>query len=199
MNPRRSRSSLLVAAVLALGAGALMLMLPAAPPPLRVGSPAPDLLLARLNDATAGAELGEERSLSEQRGRVVLVNFWATWCPPCRDEAPSLERLYRRFSRDGLEIYAVSIDERGALDSVAEFRREFDLTLPVLLDPSRRAYRDYQATGVPETFVVSPDGRLVERVVGPRDWDQPRYAALVERLLGSPRPEPLPSGELEGS
>jgi peroxiredoxin len=77
----------------------------------------------------------------------------------------------------------VSIDDPGALDAISKFRDEFDLTFPILLDPDRRAYGAYQATGVPETFVVSPRGQLVEQVVGPRDWDQPRYATLVERLL----------------
>jgi thiol-disulfide isomerase/thioredoxin len=135
-------------------------------------------------DDAGGVGSGPPRSLGELRGKIVFVNFWATWCPPCRDEAPSLERLHRRLAARGLEVLAVSIDDRAAVAAVAEFRRELGLTLPILLDPERTAYLRYQATGVPETFVVGRDGRLVERIVGPRDWDQPRYAALLDRLLG---------------
>jgi thiol-disulfide isomerase/thioredoxin len=149
---------------------------PSLPPPLRVGSEVPEFRLPVLDKA--GPRSVGTQTLSELKGRVVFINFWATWCPPCRDESPSLERLYRRFGPRGLEVLAVSIDDPGALEAVSKFRDEFELT-------ARRAYGAYQATGVPETFVISPEGRLVEQMVGPRDWDQPRYAALVERLAGS--------------
>lgn len=173
-----------LAGLLALVAGGFALLRPSVPPPLRVGAPAPDFRLAVLpaDDQSAPPE---PRSLSELRGRVVFVNFWATWCPPCRDEAPSLDRLHRTLGPRGLEVLAVSIDEPGATETVAEFGRELGLGIPILLDPERDAYRRYQATGVPETFIVGPEGLLVERVVGPRDWDHPRYAALVGRLLDS--------------
>jgi thiol-disulfide isomerase/thioredoxin len=136
------------------------------------------------------------RSLADVQGKVVFVNFWATWCPPCRDEAPSLERLYQRLGPRGLEILAITIDEAGDREPVERFRQELGLTLPILLDPDRDAYRAYQATGVPETFVVSREGRLVERVVGPRDWEEPRYTALVERLLGG---DPAPAAGAQGT
>jgi thiol-disulfide isomerase/thioredoxin len=136
------------------------------------------------------------RSLADAHGKVVFVNFWATWCPPCRDEAPSLERLYQRLGPQGLEVLAVTIDEAGDREAVAKFRQELGLTLPILLDPDRDVYRAYQATGVPETFVVSREGRLVERVVGPRDWEEPRYTALVERLLGG---DPAPGTGAQGT
>jgi peroxiredoxin len=114
---------------------------------------------------------------------VVFVNFWATWCAPCRDEAPALERLYREFSERGFEILAISIDETASRDTVRSFREEFDLTFPILIDPARSIYGAYQATGVPETFLIDPQGRIVERFVGPRGWDEPRYARAIERLL----------------
>ncbi len=121
--------------------------------------------------------------LDAYSGKVVFVNFWATWCTPCRDESPSLDRLYRAFHDRGFEILAVSIDNPDAVGSVSSFRKEFGLSFPIMLDPGRTAYAAYQATGVPETFLIDRRGRIVERVVGPRDWDQPRYASLVERLL----------------
>jgi peroxiredoxin len=184
----RYRGYLLALAAYALVAGAILWFRPAAAPPLRLGSEAPEFRLPILEGARPAPHTAGSRALSELRGRVVFINFWATWCPPCRDEAPSLEKLYRRFRSEGLEVLAVSIDEAGAVEEVSEFREEFGLTFPILLDPERTAYGAYQVTGVPETFVVSPDGRLVEQVVGPRDWDQPRYATLVERLLGGPNP-----------
>ena len=148
--------------------------------PLRIGSNAPELQLPRLS--------GEKLSVAELRGRVVFVNFWGTWCAPCRSEAPSLERMYRKLRPEGFEILAVSIDAPGARDEVLAFRDEFELSFPILLDPGKEAYRAYQATGVPETFMLDRDGQLVERLIGPRDWDQPRYQQAVRRLLTASAP-----------
>jgi peroxiredoxin len=118
----------------------------------------------------------------------VFVNFWATWCPPCRDEAPALERLYRSLHGEGFELLGVSIDDPSARAAVDGFRTEFDLSFPLLLDPDRSAYRAFQATGVPETFLVDRAGRVVERFVGPRDWDEPRYRNAIRALLVDPGP-----------
>jgi cytochrome c biogenesis protein CcmG/thiol:disulfide interchange protein DsbE len=180
---RRGRAASLPL-VLAVGAFAALAGLfawlrPPAEPALRVGSPAPALRLSDL----AGAEV----ALADLRGSVVFVNFWGTWCPPCRDEAPALERLFRELGGEGFSILAVSIDEAGATAQVEAFREEFGLSFPILLDPGREAYAAFGATGVPETFVVDPAGRVVERYVGPRDWEQPRYARAVRRMLEAAR------------
>lgn len=159
----------------AIGLALLVWMRPPADPPLRLGAAAPDFELADLS--------GRITRLSELRGHVVFVNFWATWCPPCRDEAPALETLYGDLREEGFEILAVSIDELAARAAVEQFRDEFRLSFPVLLDPERSAYGDFQATGVPETFLIDRNGRVVERFVGPRDWEQPRYERAVRRLL----------------
>jgi peroxiredoxin len=143
-------------------------------PMVALGSAAPDFQLTDLQ--------GREITLAAQRGRVVFVNFWATWCPPCRDEAPSLQRLYDQLGSESFEILAVSIDAPSAQGEVAEFSREFGLTFPVLLDPNKGAHRAYGVTGVPETYMIDPQGRLVERFIGPRDWDDPRYVRTVRRL-----------------
>lgn len=175
---RRSLPLLLVVGLFALAAGALVVARPPADPPLRSGAPAPDFRLDTLD--------GGRLSLEESRGRVVFVNFWATWCPPCRDEAPGLERLYRDLRGEGFELLAVSIDAPGAREKVDEFRGEFGLSFPILFDPDRRVYEAFQATGVPETFLVDQRGEIVERFVGPRDWEQSRYAAAIRRLLATP-------------
>ncbi len=157
------------------GVGILALLRPPADPPLRAGAKAPAFALAALS----GGEVG----LGDLRGRVVFVNFWATWCPPCRDEAPALERLYRSLRGEGFEVLGVSIDDAGARAAIEGFRAEYGLSFPLLVDADRSAYRAFQATGVPETFLVDREGRLIERFVGPRDWDEPRYAHAIRALL----------------
>ncbi|MCS5628650.1 MAG: redoxin domain-containing protein, partial [Planctomycetes bacterium] len=105
---------------LALAAFLLVWMRPAAEPPLRGGAEAPGFELERLE--------GGEFSLSETRGKVVFVNFWATWCAPCLEEAPSLDRLYRRLRDEGFVVAAVSVDEADAAGKVEQFRSEHDLS-----------------------------------------------------------------------
>jgi cytochrome c biogenesis protein CcmG/thiol:disulfide interchange protein DsbE len=172
---RRSLPLLLVVGLFALAAGALVVSRPSVEPPLRAGAAAPAFRLDSLDGGTL--------ALEESRGRVVFVNFWATWCPPCRDEAPGLERLYRELRDEGFDLLAVSIDAPDAREKVEAFRGEFGLSFPILFDPDRRVYEAFQATGVPETFLVNRRGEIVERFVGPRDWEQSRYAAAIRRLL----------------
>ena len=170
---------LIAVGLFATAVAALVVARPPGDPPLRLGAGAPAFELADLG--------GNAVSLTELRGHVVFVNFWATWCAPCRDEAPSLERLYRDLRGEGLEVVAVSIDDVAAREEVGAFRDEFELSFPILLDPDRRIYGAFQATGVPETFLIDHRGRVAERFVGPRTWTEPRYARAVRRLLGVAR------------
>jgi peroxiredoxin len=178
-------AGLLIVGAVVVAVGAFVTYQGSSSLPLRVGAPAPPFSRADLE--------GREIALETLRGRVVFVNFWATWCPPCRTEAPALERLYQELRQEGFEILALSIDEPGARSEVDSFQREFGLSFPVLLDPGKEAYQAYQATGVPETFMVDPQGRMVERFVGPREWDDPRYARAIRRLL-SAAPEEASGG-----
>ena len=180
MSGRAGPLPLLIAVGLfAAAAAALVVARPPADPPLRLGAEAPAFELADLG--------GQPLSLVGLRGHVVFVNFWGTWGAPCREEAPSLERLDRELRGEGLEVVAVSIDEAGAREEVEAFRDEFELSFPILLDPDRRIYGAFQATGVPETFLIDHRGRLAERFVGPRSWTEPRYARAVRRLLAVAR------------
>lgn len=142
---------------------------------LGVGSSAP---------AFHATNLGTRRpaTLADYRGKVVLLNVWATWCQPCRVEMPSMERLYRRLGGPDFSVVAVSIDEEG--DSVVQaFARELGLTFDILHDPTAAIRRAYQATGVPESWVIDRDGVIVKKVIGASEWDGPVNEILIRRLI----------------
>jgi peroxiredoxin len=122
--------------------------------------------------------------LSALRGKVVLVNLWTTWCPPCREEMPSMQRLYGRLKDRDFELLAVSQDEDGKR-VVEPFARELALSFPVLVDPAHQVGDRYGVWGYPESFVVDRNGYIVERVIGPRDWAAPTEIARFEALLGA--------------
>ncbi len=166
---------LVIAGLFAVGVGAVVaLRAPGSSGP-RLDAPAPGFSLPPLE--------GGSLSLDSLRGRVVFVNFRATWCAPCREEAPSLQRLYDRLRDDGFELVGISIDAPGSEAKIRAFRDEFGLSFPILVDPDKEAYRAYGATGVPETFLIDSAGSLTERFVGPRNWDEPRYARALQRML----------------
>jgi cytochrome c biogenesis protein CcmG, thiol:disulfide interchange protein DsbE len=167
----------LVGAIVVVLAAVALLVLKLSPAifPVEVDSRAPDF------HATALAT-GQAKSLADYKGRVVLLNVWATWCQPCRLEMPSMERLQRELGPEGLRIVAVSIDEGGA-DVVKEFVREYGLSFEVLHDPTRSIERIYQTTGVPESFVLNKYGIIVKKVIGAAAWDAPVNRDLIRRLL----------------
>ena len=145
------------------------------PPPLGRGSAAPDFELPRLQPDQAPV------SLSGLRGEVVLVNFWATWCKPCEDEMPAMERLYGALKGQGFELLAISEDDEPEL--VTAFVARLGLSFPILMDRDRSAAHAYQTFRFPESFLVDRDGPVVERYIGPKDWDAPAYVDRIQRLL----------------
>jgi peroxiredoxin len=145
----------------------------------QVGQPLADFALADLQ--------GRTMQLSALRGSVVFINVWATWCPPCVDEMPTIQRLYDRLQPRGLQVVTISLDALGA-QVVTPFMHNYQLTFPVLLDPRGTVERLYRTGGVPESFIVDKHGRLVEKVVGPRDWAHPQMLVMFERLLAAPAP-----------
>ncbi len=143
----------------------------------QVGRPAPEFTLPDLE--------GRPHSLSEFRGRVVVLNYWATWCPPCIEEMPSLEKLHRALSDKGLAIVAVSVDER--FSDIEAFVERWSLTFTVLHDEGMRVSRAYQTFKYPETYIIDRAGILRSKVVGPRDWAAPAVIRdLVDLLKESP-------------
>ena len=147
--------------------------------PVQVGATAPGFRAVDL--AT-----GDTVSLRERyRGKVTLVNIWATWCVPCRVEMPAMEQLYTALAPRGFAIAAVSIDEGGP-DDVRAFGQELKLSFDLLQDRSGRIQQTYQTTGVPESFLLDRRGVIVKRIIGAHDWNSPANRALVERLLDEP-------------
>ncbi|MBI5494166.1 MAG: TlpA family protein disulfide reductase [Deltaproteobacteria bacterium] len=120
-------------------------------------------------------------SLADYRGKWVLVNFWATWCPPCREEMPSMEFLTRKFG-DRMTVLAVSVDEDW--NEVTRFFGAEKPSFKVLWDPSRRTSRGYGTEKLPESYVVSPDGRVIAKFIGPRDWNNQAAEEYFVKLLG---------------
>ena len=118
--------------------------------------------------------------LSKHRGKVVFINFWATWCPPCRDEMPAMERLFRRSQKDGLVMLAVSVDADPKV--VAQFLKEQPFTFTVGLDPKMKLADTYGVRALPASFIVDRQGHLAGLALGPRSWDDSAAQALVERL-----------------
>ena len=118
--------------------------------------------------------------LLDYRGQVVLINFWATWCPPCLEEMPAMERLYRQHRELGFTLVAVSVDADSKL--VAPFVTAHKFTFPVALDPSMSMANTYGVRALPSTFIVARDGTLAALAIGPRHWDNDAAHSLIEGL-----------------
>ena len=136
--------------------------------------PSIDFALPRLD--------GGETSLSSRQGSVVLLNFWATWCPPCREELPSMVRLQEELGGEEFTILAVSLREEREL--VASFLEENGFALPVLLDATGQVGTQYGVRGIPTSYVLDKEGRVLGMLVGAREWDAPEIVELM-RHLGS--------------
>lgn len=125
---------------------------------------------------------GSPIRLGDFKGQVILLNFWATWCPPCREEMPSMERLYRRFKSRGFTILALSID-RGGEQDVGPFVKSFALTFPIGLDPGMTVAGEYRMAGLPTSILIDRRGTIAAVAAGARDWDSPAAREVIEQLL----------------
>jgi thiol-disulfide isomerase/thioredoxin len=165
----------------ALALAALVLLIP---PSAAAQSPVPRGLSA-VAGAPPASEIaladvdGKPVRLSALRGSVVLVNFWATWCPPCRKEIPSLTRLQKLFKPEKLRVLAVNVGE----DEETVFGFIPDPGFTILLDLKSASLRAWQVRSLPATFVVDPDGRVVLRAVGGREFDDPAIVAQLRELV----------------
>jgi len=141
---------------------------------LRVGDPAPEFRLWDMD--------GNDVALSGQRGKVILLNFWATWCGPCRVEMPSMELLYREFSRQDFEILAVSTDPQGVAVT-RPFRDSIGLSFPILHDSDFRVGVTYGARTLPMTFLIDRQGIITHRIFGARNWGGPEAKEMIRDLV----------------
>jgi DsbE subfamily thiol:disulfide oxidoreductase len=136
--------------------------------------PAPDISVSSLN--------GETLKLSGLKGNVVLLNFWATWCPPCREEIPSMMKLNEAMTGKKYQMVAVSLDE-GGKTAIEGFFRTSGYHLPTYTDPDGKAAAAYGVTGFPESFVIDKNGIIVKKIIGPLDWSAPETIAFLEDLM----------------
>jgi peroxiredoxin len=183
--PRERRLLLLFAAVplvfLLILAGYAWLGRVSAPPapkstPLRAGDKAPAFTFSDLRGRTVSPE--------DFRGRIVFLNIWATWCVTCTWEMPSMEALHRRYRDKGLAMVAVSIDALGK-NVVVPYMKKLGLTFGYLLDPRGTVKGLYRITGVPETFIIDRQGKIIRKIIGPRQWMNPEMRNLIEIALRS--------------
>ena len=136
--------------------------------------PAPDFLLPDVR--------GQAVRLSQLKGKVILLNIWATWCGPCRQEMPTMETLAHKLSGEDFVVLAVSQDVDGAI-TVKPYLQEGGYTFPVLLDVQGEVGRKYGVTGYPETFIIDRQGQVVYHHIGYHDWAQPHIEETLRRLI----------------
>jgi len=161
---------------LALAAAAALLLLVASPYSRQgggsiVGNPANDFSF-ELN--------GKPTHLSDLRGKVVVLNFWATWCAPCVEETPALNRMHQLIASSGGTVLGISIDEDEA--QYRKFLVDYQIKFPTFRDPSKNIAESYGTFGWPETFIIDREGNVVRKLIGPQVWDSPEMIAYLKRL-----------------
>ncbi len=125
---------------------------------------------------------GEKVSLSQYRGQVVILNFWATWCPPCKEEMPSMEQLHQTFKDRGLVMLAVNVEENGQ-EVVSKFLEKTPYSFPILLDEDAKIQNTYGVFRFPETFIIDKNGVVIEKIIGGRDWMRGSTYKTIDFLL----------------
>jgi thiol-disulfide isomerase/thioredoxin len=154
--------------------------------PVEIGSRAPEFTATDLRR-------NRRATLADYRGKVVLVNIWATWCPPCRAEMPSMERLHKKLAGTDFRIAAVSVDgdafypqeQQPGPKQIMDFADTLGLTFDILHDPSGEIRKAYDIFGVPESYLVDRNGVIVKRVIGAADWNTSDNEMLIRRLLNA--------------
>ncbi|WP_417223200.1 TlpA disulfide reductase family protein [Amphritea sp.] len=121
--------------------------------------------------------------LNQYQGRIVLVNFWATWCPPCVEEMPSLQRLQQQFDPKEFQVIAINLGQSQATVNAFFANQTFNFDLPVYLDDKGIAFSQLKIAGMPASFLVNQKGELIEKIVGAREWDHPANIKAVRQML----------------
>jgi peroxiredoxin len=145
--------------------------------PMKEKAPTPDF--------SVSDPQGKKISLKDFRGKVVFLNFWASWCVPCREEMPAIERLYQEFKDKNFVVLAVSVKDRR--QDAIDFAKELKLTYPVALDPEGHVGLLYGAWGLPTTYLIGPKGEGLARAWGPADWYSPAARNIIKELIDGKR------------
>jgi cytochrome c biogenesis protein CcmG, thiol:disulfide interchange protein DsbE len=154
------------------GAGIWLWVSPPSSGPVKIGEKAPGFIVPALDKGTLG--------LRDYQGKVVVLNFWATWCPPCVDETPSLEAFAQRLKDRGVVVLGVSVDDQG--EALRKFVTKYHLTYPIGRDPDRALAARYGTFKFPETYIIDRTGRVAEKIIGETNWTDPRMIGFVESL-----------------
>ena len=123
---------------------------------------------------------GNTHRLSDYRGKTVIINFWTTWCPPCREEIPSMNRAYEVLADENVEILAINMGEDE--DTIFIFTADYPADFPLLLDREGAVIAEWPVKGLPTTYVVAPDGNIAYRAIGGREWDDPAFLEQIRAL-----------------
>lgn len=145
------------------------------PPAVKENAPAPNISVVSISD-------GSLLKLSDLKGKVVLLNFWATWCPPCRQEIPSMMKLNSAMSGKPFQMVAVSVDE-GGKSVIDSFFAQSGFMIPTYLDPDGKAAKSYGITGVPESLIIDKNGIIMKKIIGGFAWDSPEVVSFLEGLM----------------
>ncbi|MCX7793497.1 MAG: TlpA family protein disulfide reductase [Thermodesulfovibrionales bacterium] len=122
-------------------------------------------------------------SIDDGKGSIIIINFWATWCPSCKEEMPSMQRFYKKFNGNGVRVLTVLY--RDDPFQALGFLKQMNYDFPVFIDHEQRAAQIFGLTGVPETYIIGRDGRLLHRIIGPFDWDSPDFQEYINGILRS--------------
>ena len=127
---------------------------------------------------------GQRHTLAMYRGKIVILNFWATWCPPCRFELPAMDKVWDRVKDKGVVILGINVGEDA--DTIFTFTADYPVTFPLLLDSDSGVTKQYPVIGLPTTFVINPQGKIIYRAIGTRDWNEDALVNKVMELQRSP-------------
>jgi len=125
---------------------------------------------------------GKKVEIKQFKGKIIFLNFWATWCGPCKEEMPSLELLHRQFKEKNFVLLTISVDYEG-IKPVQEFINKHQYTFPVLLDPKGETLDLFEVKGIPTTFLIDKKGKMVGKAIGPRDWKSAEVVSLLNLLI----------------
>lgn len=152
----------------------------------RAESPPSDQTLTPIQDRPTAPEFDlkdpgdRPQRLADYRGKPIILNFWATWCPPCREEMPSMQRAFEAVADDGIALIAINVGEDA--DTIEQFLANYPVEFPLPMDLDSRVVQSYPVKGLPTTFVIDADGRLAYVATGGREWDDPRILDQVRAL-----------------